>query len=338
MTTSSQRGFLASGRGLFGRKKSSDGSGLANLAQSTEFPKWNTLKQKISPELKPRNTANDLKSYHKSVTNPNIIQDKVLLERRCSDTSLLTKHVKPSEEPSLSPSHYKGNRRGTYAAVYDPRATQARPRADTRSRSLFIKAADEQLSNPDLRIHLLKTFHKNKDAREAKNTDSDSSSATEEGSQAGKRKNRKHAHRCSKGQRNLKPDIENANISPRNHLRRQERAMSSFQNLSKEHVQYLEKKHNQQQNFNDSCTDSSSSTCSDDENLPAIHDAASKGDIEELSKLIDEGHDVNLVDSRNNLPCYYALLNGHFDCVALLVSQGADMQDYFERQRSKYFR
>jgi cytochrome c len=56
----------------------------------------------------------------------------------------------------------------------------------------------------------------------------------------------------------------------------------------------------------------------------AIHDAAKKGDVAGIEKVLDSGVDVDASDGRAT-PLYYAVTKGRVTAVRLLISKGADV-------------
>ena len=284
--------------------------------------------------------------------------------RRASDSSYITQQQQ-SESPTfqyhqikkpISPSHYKGKRRGTYAAVYDPRVTLARPKTSTRSRSLFIKASDElsssssssSLTQNDLRIRLLKSFQAKNNLSFSGSENSTSSeddapqtTATTTPRQPQEEQRSKHHHQrdgkhmCSKHHRH------------HHHSTHQQRAHSTIHNLSKDHLKYLETKYTQSQQLKQHCVEEDPNNNKNNNNnigttkygekVLSLHGACEIGDFKKIKDMIDAGHDVNESDSFGRSPCYYAILNGHFDCVSLLVANGANLNDYFQKQKQSYF-
>eukprot|EP00111_Clytia_hemisphaerica_P024784 TCONS_00073044-protein len=342
--------FLERSNGLFGGpKKLFEGERrLSNLAQQTQFPSWNTLK-KLKPSneerknsYKNRNTKDESEgkdliqkkqnsdhlNEEQIKQNPKVDPTEDLLKdlsrihfdrnRRSSDSSVINRKMEEKKK-KLSPSHYKGKRRGTYAAVYDPRVTLTRPRSDTRSRSLFIKS--DEMGSPsqsDLRIRLLKSFHNNKSL-----SLSDASlSSDEEGA-------------VIKNNNNQLPRASTVGATPCQKKHRHQysssgqRAQSTISHLPKEHLEYLERKYEEsklKQNLNES-----------QEFSDTLHKACREGNYEKIQELINDGQDVNESDIFGHAPCYYAILNGHFECVSLLVSNGANLDDYFQKQKQQYF-
>ena len=283
-----------------------------------------------------------------------------------------SQHLK--KPTTISPSHYKGRRRGTYAAVYDPRVTLARPRTTSgkRSKSLFIKADESMLtsasttnskssspSQNDLRVQLLKSYHaKNSSGSglSSSGTTSSSTSSDEDNSiTIGLKLKNQQSRQKDVGTKYLQEGEQREPYFPfRKHVCRHRqhhphstnsRAHSTIHNLSKEHLRYLEqkliqsKREETQCDKNDVCDDNNNNNTKngDIRTLPSLHGAAKIGDYEKIQVMISAGHNVNGLDSFGHAPCYYAIQNGHFDCVSLLVSNGANLNNFFNRQKESYF-
>jgi ankyrin repeat protein len=58
--------------------------------------------------------------------------------------------------------------------------------------------------------------------------------------------------------------------------------------------------------------------------LAELHDAAMKGDVERVRKLLKKGENPNARDEYGYTPLYWAAINGHVDVVRLLLEHGAD--------------
>ncbi len=54
-----------------------------------------------------------------------------------------------------------------------------------------------------------------------------------------------------------------------------------------------------------------------------LHGAARRGDLEELKRLVEGGHDVNQRDRWETTPLMFAAQKGHTDCVKFLLQNGA---------------
>ncbi|HUU16925.1 MAG TPA: ankyrin repeat domain-containing protein [Sedimentisphaerales bacterium] len=57
----------------------------------------------------------------------------------------------------------------------------------------------------------------------------------------------------------------------------------------------------------------------------SLHEAAAKGDIDQVKSLISKGADVNSKESMGMTPLHYAALYGHKDMVEFLITKGADV-------------
>ncbi|RYH12167.1 ankyrin repeat domain-containing protein [Tropicimonas sp. IMCC6043] len=55
-----------------------------------------------------------------------------------------------------------------------------------------------------------------------------------------------------------------------------------------------------------------------------LNDAAKKGDIEEIRRLLDDGADVNEADTMAS-PLHYAAMRGHAEAIGLLATRGASL-------------
>ena len=58
-----------------------------------------------------------------------------------------------------------------------------------------------------------------------------------------------------------------------------------------------------------------------------IHEAAKKGDLEEVKALVAKGEKVNIKDDRNLTPLYYAAKLGHKNLCEFLITKGADVNE-----------
>ncbi len=57
-----------------------------------------------------------------------------------------------------------------------------------------------------------------------------------------------------------------------------------------------------------------------------MHDAAKKGGLKKLKRLVEAGHDVNQRDGwMATIPLMYAAMRGHTDCVEYLLQNGAQL-------------
>lgn len=79
---------------------------------------------------------------------------------------------------------------------------------------------------------------------------------------------------------------------------------------------------------------------SDDENnkdheIPFLHKIVADGNIELLSKMIENGADINVCDSEGWPPLNTAIRQGKTECAALLLKHGAG-DFFFQRQKEQY--
>lgn len=58
-----------------------------------------------------------------------------------------------------------------------------------------------------------------------------------------------------------------------------------------------------------------------------IHEAAKRGDLEEVKALVAKGENVNLKDDRDLTPLYYAAEIGHKNICEFLITKGADVNE-----------
>jgi ankyrin repeat protein len=56
-----------------------------------------------------------------------------------------------------------------------------------------------------------------------------------------------------------------------------------------------------------------------------LHEAAKKGDLDQINRLIEEGITVDSLDENNNTPLYIAVGQGHKDVAKLLILKGANV-------------
>ncbi|XP_057291429.1 uncharacterized protein LOC130614048 [Hydractinia symbiolongicarpus] len=70
----------------------------------------------------------------------------------CSSSKTKSRNNSTSRCKVKSPSHYKGKKQGTYMACYDPHITALKPKAQSRSRSLYL--LNDELSKNKLRARL----------------------------------------------------------------------------------------------------------------------------------------------------------------------------------------
>lgn len=58
-----------------------------------------------------------------------------------------------------------------------------------------------------------------------------------------------------------------------------------------------------------------------------IHEAAKRGDLEEVKALVAGGEKINIKDDRNLTPLYYAAKIGHKNLCEFLITKGADVNE-----------
>lgn len=374
MTSTEQ--FLSRSDGLYGgsstHAQDSEKTTMISMAMQTKFPSWNIMqktKRKKSNHRRHQTSKNTthgerdarqpndgdtsktqkiqtaMKSetkffFHEDDNNNNIVNSSSY-ESNSSVSDDISKKEKPhqvnDQSPWMSPSRYKGKRRGTYVAEYDPRATLNQRRLNARSKSLFIRADESGAS--DLRIQmLLKTFHLNQDGGGESSLTASSDDELCKESPPPSQRSSKETELTYKDSPSLSQKSGTARRCHRHHCNnnKQKRAHSTFNNLSKEHVKYLEQKYENSQAR--ALAGSFDSDDGDTSSWP-LHEACKQGDLEKLKLLVDEeGCDIKSIDSKGHTPCYYAILNGHFECVSFLVSKGADLHAYFKEQKVRYFR
>ncbi len=56
-----------------------------------------------------------------------------------------------------------------------------------------------------------------------------------------------------------------------------------------------------------------------------MNKAAKEGNLEELKRLVEEGHDVNICDEEEGTPLILAAANSHYDCTEYLIKVGAKL-------------
>ena len=57
----------------------------------------------------------------------------------------------------------------------------------------------------------------------------------------------------------------------------------------------------------------------------SIHEAARRGDLDTIKKFVEEGGDLNEIESIFGTPLHNAIAYGQFEAVKLLVEEGADV-------------
>ena len=55
-----------------------------------------------------------------------------------------------------------------------------------------------------------------------------------------------------------------------------------------------------------------------------LHEAAKKGDMDQIDRLIEKGAAVDVMDENSNTPLYIAVGKGHKDVVELLIRHGGE--------------
>ena len=306
-----------------------------------------------------------------------------------------------SDSRNNGPSHYKGKRRGTYVACYDPHITAMKPRSRSRSRSLFI-LNDENLKK-DINSRLLNTKITGNDKSLSKFAMfvSQHGSHLAEHDLSSIRDGKKYLPTIKNGRRisvtkansfssrntvwNIKeaknrcilpnkqelsgdhwydsesiiiPSNNIASVSKMNQIsnvsksyeeesnlvtcygRRKERTQSSFEGAPKEYLMRLQKKYEHARKRSEKNKRSASTNSSDDCTIEStdIHEAVKQGNTLKLQELIAIGQDVNVLDKQGFPPCHYALITGRYECIAILLTAGANIKEYFDSRRLRYFR
>jgi len=59
--------------------------------------------------------------------------------------------------------------------------------------------------------------------------------------------------------------------------------------------------------------------------MSELHQAATKGDLKKVKKLLEQGADVNARDSDGRTPLHEAAYKDHLDVAKLLIEKGADV-------------
>ena len=62
-----------------------------------------------------------------------------------------------------------------------------------------------------------------------------------------------------------------------------------------------------------------------------LHFAAADGDVETVTRLLNEGHQPNVFDELGKTPLHYAADRGHLNVMRLLLASGADVNAHDER-------
>jgi cytohesin len=61
------------------------------------------------------------------------------------------------------------------------------------------------------------------------------------------------------------------------------------------------------------------------ESVGPLHEAAKKGNLDKVKRLIEEGANVNVKDEKNDTPLYIAVGQGNKEIAELLISKGANV-------------
>ena len=123
---------------------------------------------------------------------------------------------------------------------------------------------------------------------------------------------------------------------------RQIRAHSNFAGVPSVYLGRLKDKSMSHKHVTRSQSDSISSASSSEggesvDPFP-MHTAVKNGRQKRLKKLLSKGMDVNARDGEGWPPIHYALSDGNFEIVAILLNAGANITDYTKGRTSKYFK
>jgi len=123
---------------------------------------------------------------------------------------------------------------------------------------------------------------------------------------------------------------------------RQIRAHSNFAGVPSVYLGRLKDKSMSHKHVTRSQSDSISSASSSEggesvDPFP-MHTAVKNGRQKRLKKLLSKGMDVNARDGEGWPPIHYALSDGNFEVVAILLNAGANITDYTKGRTSKYFK
>lgn len=72
-------------------------------------------------------------------------------------------------------------------------------------------------------------------------------------------------------------------------------------------------------------------------NLPQMHQAVLDGNVELLKELIENGADINVLDSTGWPPMHTAIRSGRTECAAILIKEGAG-EFYYNKQKQDYLK